>query len=156
MSPMPLTVMTPFVSTTPDALWYFSQSVWFISPTEPLFHGPVPPSTATLSKTPTAWVNRTSSIAPPRPVFRSVRSPGEAAKSPIWTVSGNPLSFAVATVCHCWPSADSEPVMVSPERLRRSQSGDCLETLPAHCRSVFVFMLIRIASPLSSEDALST
>jgi hypothetical protein len=101
MSPVPLTVMTPSFSTAPDALWYFSQSVWFISPTESLLHAPLaPPSTVTLSKTPTDWVNRTSSILPPRPTSRSVRSPGEVAKRPTWRVSGSPSSFAVAMVCH--------------------------------------------------------
>jgi hypothetical protein len=133
MSPVPLTVMTPSRSTAPDALWCFSQSVWFISPpTGSLSHAPLPPpSTATLSKTPTAWVNRASVIEPPRPTFRSVRSPGEAAKRPTRTVSGSPSSVAVPTVCHRVPSTDSAPVIRSPERVRRSQRGDCAETPPA-------------------------
>ena len=36
----------------------FSQSVWFTSPIGSLVHEPVPPSTVTVSKTPTACVGR--------------------------------------------------------------------------------------------------
>ena len=56
---------------------------------------------------------------------------GEVANIPAWTVGGSPARVAVPTLAQCVPSAESYPVILSPERVSRSQRGDAAETRPA-------------------------
>ena len=56
--------------------------------------------------------------------------PGVVANSPACTVPGSPGSRTVPTVVQCVPSAESYPVIVSPERVSRSQRGPVRETAP--------------------------
>ena len=56
--------------------------------------------------------------------------PGEVANSPACAVCGSPASRTVPTVVQCVPSAESYPVIVSPERVSRSQRGAAADTPP--------------------------
>ncbi len=58
------------------------------------------------------------------------RSGGEVTKSPACTVGGSPARLAVPISAQCVPSAESYPVIVSPDRVSRSQRGDAAETVP--------------------------
>ncbi len=49
---------------------------------------------------------------------------------PAWTAGGSPASRTAPTRVQCVPSAESYPVIVSPERASRSQRGCAAETAP--------------------------
>ncbi|GAA1690066.1 hypothetical protein GCM10009830_42100 [Glycomyces endophyticus] len=154
MSPMPLTVHTPSASTPPEARCSRSQSVRFMSPTGSLAHAPAPaPSTPMWSNTPTACVNRTSGVPAPSAVSRTVRSPGEVASIPTCTVSGRPATTAVPTSSHACPSADSNPVIVSPDLVSRSHTGvPGAVALPA-TSPVYPYCIRTPCSPVSTSAA---
>ena len=54
---------------------------------------------------------------------------GDATNIPACAVAGRPVSTAVPIAVQCRPSADSYPVMESPDLVRRSQDADT--ALPA-------------------------
>ena len=59
-----------------------------------------------------------------------VKSSGAAANMPARTVPASPARRAAPTSVQCLPSAESYPVITSPERVSRSQRGDAADTAP--------------------------
>jgi len=78
-------------------------------------------------KTPVAVLGPPLELASPSEVCRN---PGEVANRPTWALDGSPASVTVSTRVQCVPSAESYPVIVSPERVSRSQRGVVAETAP--------------------------
>src|SRR2546422_4319598 len=83
----------------------------------------------TWSKRAVAWVGPPRELVPPKDWVVTAYS-GEATNRPACTVDDSPARRAVPTVVHRVPSADWSPVIVSPERVSRSQRGDAAETAP--------------------------
>ena len=63
-------------------------------------------------------------------LLAGTRRGGAVTKSPACAVGGSPARLAVPISAQCLPSAESYPVIVSPERVSRSQRGDAAETVP--------------------------
>jgi hypothetical protein len=132
MSPEPVTVNTsPACSKWPWRTGGAFPGVPMLSP----FHtcraaSPgEPPCTERRSKVPVAWVG--PPMAPDlNDSLTSSAYCGEVANNPASTVDGRPVSFAVPTVAHVVPSADSAPVTASPLRVSRSQRGASVLTPP--------------------------